>query len=345
MRRNRVKPHLVRAAAHVGIASELIGKLLCPVERDGVHPFDIVAVLRRFVEHPKSQEFRVFKVIDQRRMQFFPRDDLLVVDQRFKRREAVRNVGALDRLNAAKVIVRAASGNVDSALHAVVDHAGEERRRQQFGVRPLHHFAAADHAFKEEVYLRFEGIQHILVGFKVLQRARMRAHLLAGQRADAVVEGELQRFDKVEHGRVAPAQVVAHGGEFHAADDGVVARVLVRNALALERRNDRFVVEELRHAAAFADDLRAAGQKVLAGAFKHARRKVRLWQQQVLLRSEEEERQLVFRAAAALVLPADGNVEADREARKVLCAARAAQIDNLVELEEQALRNLQRVFQ
>ncbi|MPM38040.1 hypothetical protein SDC9_84663 [bioreactor metagenome] len=137
-------------------------------------------------------------------------------------------------------------------------------------MRSFHHFAAANHSLKKEIDLRVQRGDHVFIVGKVFQRARMRTHLFARERADAVVEREFQRLDEVEHRSIAPAEVVAHRGELHAADDGIIPRVLVGNALALEGGNHRLVVEELRHAAALADNFRAAGQKPLARARKHA---------------------------------------------------------------------------
>ncbi|MPM38041.1 hypothetical protein SDC9_84664 [bioreactor metagenome] len=64
----------------------------------------------------------------------------------------------------------------------------------------------------------------------------------------------------------------------------------------------------------------------------------------MLLCAEEEEREFVLRRYSRFVLPADGNVEANRESREVFCAAAAAQIYDLVELKEQAFDQFQRGF-
>ena len=286
----------------------------------------------------------MFKIRNQRFVQLRAVNQTFVVNQRLDRGQAVRHVCALNRLNAGEVIVRAARGHVHAAAHAVVNDAGEKRRRQQLRVRPLNDLAAMNHAFKEEIHLRIERCEHVFIRSEILQRARVRAHLLAGQGADAVVQRKFQRFHKVKHGRVAPTEVVAHGRELHATDDCVVLRVRVRNALALERGNHRFVVKELRHAASLANDLGAARQKMFARTRKDPRGEIRLRQEQVLLCAEEQKAQLVFGGFARLVLPADGNVKANREPREILRAAGASQIDNLIKLEEQTFENLQRVL-
>ncbi|MPM38039.1 hypothetical protein SDC9_84662 [bioreactor metagenome] len=62
-------------------------------------------------------------------MQLGAVNQLFIIDQRFERCEAIGNIGALNRLNAGEVVVRAACGHVDTGLHAVVNHAGEKWRR------------------------------------------------------------------------------------------------------------------------------------------------------------------------------------------------------------------------
>jgi len=59
---------------------------------------------------------------------------------------------------------------------------------------------------------------------------------------------------------------------------------------------------------------------MFARSRKHARREIRLRQKQVLLRTEEEEAELVFRGCPHFVLPADGYVKADRETCEILRA-------------------------
>ena len=132
-------------------------------------------------------------------------------------------------------------------------------------------------------------------------------------------------------------------GQLHAADDRIIARILVADAVRHKRGNDSLVVEDLRHAAAEADDPAGCLQQLLRRIAEDTQRKIGLRKQEQRLRPQKQVAQLVRRVAAVVLLAANGNVEADREAGKIARAAGVAQINDLVELKPQALCDLQRV--
>ena len=131
------------------------------------------------------------------------------------------------------------------------------------------------------------------------------------------------------------------GGELDAADDRVVDGVGRRDALRLEGGDDRLVVEHLRHAGAHADHPGALVEERVRRALVEAGGQVGLRQEDVALGLEEQVRELVRLVAARLVPAAEGDVEADREAREERRAVRVPQVDDLVELEPERLDELE----
>ena len=186
----------------------------------------------------------------------------------------------------------------------------------------VHHVAGRDHAVDEVVHLAAEGALEILEACVVRQAAEVETHALAAQETDPVVERQLQRLDHVEHGGVAPAEVVALGRQLDAADYRVVHRVVVGNALGLEGGDDALVVEDLGHARAHADDPAAFPHEVLRGLCGEPRREVGLGKPELGLGAQEEVGELVRRVfplqGALQREAAYGNVEADGEAREIL---------------------------
>ena len=208
----------------------------------------------------------------------------------------------------------------------------------------LHHIAGGHHAIHEVVHMMPEGR---LQGFKRIvggQIAVVRCKLSARQQARAAVKRQLQHLVHVEHGRVAPAQVVALGGQLHAAHDGVIARVPFAHAQGLQRRDHRPVVEELGHAAALCHHADSLLEQRIADALVQPHRQVRLGQAQILLRLKHQEGERIGEVPALIVHAAQRHVEADGKAREILRAVGVAHVHDLVELQPQALDQLQRVL-
>ena len=271
--------------------------------------------------------------------------DRIRENERLYGKKRVGDVRNAEALRTREVIVRAALRHVQPAGHAVVDHGGEEGRGQQRLVHFFHLRHARDHAAGKIVDLLCVGCLQLLKGLVGGQVAEIEARFFTGQLIDAVIQRQLQCFEKVEHGSVAPRERVALGRQLHAAHDRVVHRVLLMHAVRLQRGDDRLVIEDLRHPAAKRDDTRGSFQKRLRRIFVDAQRQIGLRQQQVRLRPQKQIAQLVGGVRAVELLSADGNVEADREAGEVLGAVGIAQIHKLVELQPQAFRDLQRVLQ
>ena len=235
----------------------------------------------------------------------------------------------------------AAACDVKPLFHAVVNDGGQEGRGQELRVHLLHNSDAGSHFIAECIDLRGKCGLQLGIGFVGREIPEIGAERPSGQKIDAAAERQLQRFDKIEHGSVAPAEGVAVRGQLHTADDCVIACVVVADAVRRKRRNDGLVVEDLRHAAAETDDPTGCLQQLLRRIAEDAERKIGLRKQEQRLRPQEQITQLVRRVAAVILLAADGDIEADREAGKIARAARVAQIDDLVEFEPQTLCDLQ----
>ena len=69
---------------------------------------------------------------------------------------------------------------------------------------------------------------------------------------------------------------------------------------------------------------------------------IRLGKSEILLCLQEEKGQVVLHIIAVTVDSADGDIEADRKSRKVFRGGRAAHVDDLVEFEKHAFKQLQR---
>ena len=345
MRRHGVKSHLIDAAAAVAVFSQAVGKVIGPFRAELVHPLHIVSVLGRLAQQHRAHKRCVLEVGLQRVKQLLRGELLFLVDKRLDGSQRIGNVGDLDRLHACEIIARAALRHVLPLAQAVVDHRRQERRGQQ---HLMHFFDLRDarhHAVGEMVDLLCVGGLQLLKGLEGGQVAEIEARLFTGELIDAVIQRQLQCFEEIEHGRVAPRQRVAVGRQLHAAHDRIVDGVLVVDAVRLQRGNDRLVVEDLRHTAAHGNDAGGRLQKLLRRVFINAQGEVRLRKQQMRLRLQKQIAQLVGGVRAVKVLSADGNVEADREAGEVLGAVGIAQIDKLVEFQPQTFRDLQRVLQ
>ena len=71
------------------------------------------------------------------------------------------------------------------------------------------------------------GRLQFVKGRHLVQGRRLDADLLARLRVSAAEEGQLQDARQVEHGGVAPAQRLARRGKLDAADDRVVAGIVL----------------------------------------------------------------------------------------------------------------------
>ena len=345
MRGHGVQPHLIDTAASISVFSQTVGKVIDPFRAELIHPRHVVAVFGHFVQQHRAHKRRVLKVGLQCVKQLLRGELLFVVDKQLDGSQRIGNIGDLDRLHACEIIACAALRHIHPAGQAVVDHRRQKRRWQQ---QLMHFFDLCDarhHTVGEMVDLLCIGFLQLLKGLIGGQVAEIETRFFTGELIDAVIQCQLQCFEKVEHGSVAPCQRVAVGRQLHAAHDRVVDGVLVVDAVRLQRGNDCLVVEDLRHAAAHGNDAGRRLQKLLRRAVINAQREVRLRKQQMRLRLQEQIAQLVRGVRAVELLSADGNVEADREAGEVLGAVGIAQIHKLVELQPQAFRDLQRVLQ
>ncbi len=105
--------------------------------------------------------------------------------------------------------------------------------------------------------------------------------------------------------------------------------------------NDCLVIEELRHAGALRHDLDRILQQFPAGVPVQPHREIGLRQPQVVLRLEEQQRQVIVGVVALFVHTANRDIEPDGEPREVLRRVLVAQIDDLVEFQPQRLEDLQ----
>ena len=209
-------------------------------------------------------------------------------------------------------------------------------------MRFLHGLAAFQHALHEIIDLLRERVLKVCKRFVVREVAEIRRELRAREQVFSAVQRELERLAEVEHRGVAPAEVVALRRELDAADDGIVARLALRETELFERGDDGLVVEELRHAAALRDDADGFFQQLVARLRVQPHGEVRLRQADVRLRLQAEERHVVHVVAPVRVDAADRDVEADREAGEIFRAAAVAQVHDLVELQPEALEELER---
>ncbi len=105
--------------------------------------------------------------------------------------------------------------------------------------------------------------------------------------------------------------------------------------------NDCLVIEELRHAGALRHDLDRILQQFPARVAVQPHREIGLRQPQVVLRLEEQQRQVIVGVVALFVHAANRDIEPDGEPREVLRRVLVAQIDDLVEFQPQRLEDLQ----
>ena len=236
----------------------------------------------------------------------------------------------------------AARRDIDALLHAAVDDGRKERRRQQLDMRALDLGAGRDHALHEKVNFLRERLLDVRKRLVFREIAEVRRDLLARDEVFAAIQRELERLAEIEHRRIAPAEIVALRRELHAADDGVVARLLRAETELLERRDNRLVIEELRHAAALRDDADGFLEQRVARLRMKPHGKIRLRQAEMRLRLQAEERDIVDVVVPRRIDAADRHIEPNRESREILRTVAVPQIHDLVELQPEAFEDFER---
>lgn len=106
------------------------------------------------------------------------------------------------------------------------------------------------------------------------------------------------------------------------------------DAVGLQGRNDRLVVEDLGHTAAQGDDPGGGVQQFLGRILIDSQGQIGLGQQQLGLSLEEQIAQLVGRIGAVRLLAADGDVEADGEPGKYLALLELRRYTNWLNLSQ-----------
>ena len=147
----------------------------------------------------------------------------------------------------------------------------------------------------------------------------------SGLRVFAAKQRQFQHPRHVEHRGVAPAERFARRGKLHAADNGVIDGIFRSDAAIDLAGDNHFVIEDLRHPAPLADDLRGGGQKLLRTPLVNPNRKVRLRQADIRLRPQAHVTQEIRRVAAIRKLTTDHEIEANRKSGEIAGAGTAAQ--------------------
>ena len=153
----------------------------------------------------------------------------------------------------------------------------------------FHHLTGFDHPVHVLVQIPFQHSLQLFVGVIGGQVAVVRTQFCAGQKAFSAGEGQLQGLVQIEHGGVAPSQVVPLGGQLHAAHHGVVPGVLFVDSQFLQSRYHRLVVEELGHPAALCHHPDGRLQKLVSGPRVEPDGEIGLGQTQMLLGFQKQE--------------------------------------------------------
>ena len=212
----------------------------------------VVAVLGRSQE-PPAQQLMARIVGIQRVAQLGHGGLAFVEDDRLDRRQRVDGVCRAFGQHAVGAVARAAGGHVAARGDGAVDQRAEQRhgRDRAALIDPFDHphHRPADH----RIDLGGEGLPDLLKRGECARIAGVQAILPAVDARTAAVE---RPFQAEHQAQPLEAEVGAAGDDhFPAAVVGVVAGIGCGDADALQRRDERLVVEDRRHPAAVLEHL------------------------------------------------------------------------------------------
>ena len=178
--------------------------------------------------------------------------------------DAVQGVARIDDTNALRsgeVPDRAALLDGLALLDAALDQAGLERQRHAVAVCGIDAVVCLDHVPYEELHLLLECIDEVLDAGEIGDLARLRTDLIA--ECTAVVQRDIHDLCHVERACVMPAVVLVRDIRLHAAGRVVCTGNLQRDTAVDHRRDDDFIVEQVRHTIAQTDNLDVTIQELI----------------------------------------------------------------------------------
>ena len=115
---------MIRSLAVIGKGAQLITECRCPLRPQHIHPFHIVAILVHLVQKTLPQHFILCKIMLQCMLQSFSCYTFPIIDQSLDRRQRIGQIGNLDHLYTAQIIMSTSTCHIHPPFHAVIDNAG-----------------------------------------------------------------------------------------------------------------------------------------------------------------------------------------------------------------------------
>ena len=220
-------------AARVAVLLNLFTVKAQQVGADIVYLVDIVAIFFKAVNQ-SGADFLAFRRLEiglEDLNQLVVAHALLLEDHPLERMQGVAEIGDTNSLNAGEVVARAAFGDVLSVQHAILNKRREQGNRRLIPVAEVANVAAFDH--QPDVVADFlADLLNQPVPANIGVTFVLQHH-------------DLHDLQQVEHRNIVQPIGAAGDREFDAADDGIIPRILQRDAAVEKGRNHHFVVENL----------------------------------------------------------------------------------------------------
>ena len=238
-----VARRLVEAAARVRTPVDPFRYVARELRRKAVRRLDAVAVLVPVAQNPQPQLFMAVPVGLQDVAEFGRRQLPALVDIAADHRQRIDRGGEPGFENRRNIVDRPVRECVARRLETVPDCRGEQQRRVDLVQRPLEIIHAPDVEFDDPVELPEVGGQKIVEGPEPVERAGLLPECDSGQRIDAVVQYQFNRFQHIQvpdAGRIA--ECARH--ELVAAADVAGPRLLRAEAAGRHRAGDAGFADE-----------------------------------------------------------------------------------------------------